>query len=131
MGLDESEGAGLFADLYELTMMRAFGEHGMDGEAVFSLFVRHMPQDRNLLIACGLDDLLSEIERLRFVPDDIAALRKQRMFPESFLEGLQHFRFTGDVFALPEGTPFFPDEPILEVAAPIGQGQILETLILN
>ena len=131
MGFDGSEGNGLFADLYELTMLRAFGECGMNGEAVFSLFVRHMPDDRNLLIACGLDEVLAEIERFRFSPDDIDYLRSLGMFPERFLDGLRQFRFTGDVFAMPEGTPFFPDEPILEVAAPIGEGQMIETLVLN
>ncbi len=131
MGFGGAEGGGLFTDLYELTMLRAYGDCGMDDDAVFSLFVRHMPEDRNLLIACGLDDVLAEIERFRFSPDDIDYLRSLGMFSVSFLNGLRQFRFTGDVFAMPEGTPFFPDEPVLEVAAPIGEGQILETVILN
>jgi nicotinate phosphoribosyltransferase len=123
--------SGLFADLYELTMLRAFGECGMEEEAVFSLFVRTMPADRNLLIACGLDDVLAKIERFRFSPADIDYLRSLGMFSRECLDGLGQFRFHGDVYAMAEGTPFFPDEPILEVVAPIGQGQILETLILN
>ncbi len=131
MGFGGAEGGGLFTDLYELTMLRAYGDCGMDDDAVFSLFVRQMPEDRNLLIACGLDDVLAEIERFRFSPDDIDYLRSLGMFSVSFLNGLRQFRFTGDVFAMPEGTPFFPDEPVLEVAAPIGEGQILETVILN
>ncbi|MDI9847439.1 nicotinate phosphoribosyltransferase [Rhodoblastus sp. 17X3] len=135
MDFDGSEaataGSGLFADLYELTMLRAFGECGMTEEAVFSLFVRNMPADRNLLIACGLDDVLAEIERFRFSRGDIDYLRSLGMFSREFLDGMREFRFRGDVYAMAEGTPFFPDEPILEVAAPIGQGQILETLILN
>ncbi len=131
MGFGGAEGGGLFTDLYELTMLRAYGDCGMDDDAVFSLFVRQMPEDRNLLIACGLDDVLAEIERFRFSPDDIDYLRSLGMFSVGFLAGLRQFRFTGDVFAMPEGTPFFPDEPVLEVAAPIGEGQILETVILN
>ncbi len=128
---DCARGKALFTDLYELTMLRAYGDCGMDDDAVFSLFVRQMPEDRNLLIACGLDDVLAEIERFHFSPDDIDYLRSLGMFSVGFLAGLRQFRFTGDVFAMPEGTPFFPDEPILEVAAPIGEGQILETVILN
>ncbi|MGO9943066.1 MAG: nicotinate phosphoribosyltransferase [Rhodoblastus sp.] len=131
MGFGGAEGGGLFTDLYELTMLRAYGDCGMDDDAVFSLFVRQMPEDRNLLIACGLDDVLAEIERFRFSPDAIDYLRGLGMFSDSFLDGLREFRFTGDIFAMPEGTPFFPDEPVLEVAAPIGEGQILETVILN
>ena len=126
-----SEPGGLFMDLYELTMLRAYGECGMNGVAVFSLFVRRLPEQRHFLIACGLDEILAEIEQFRFTPDDIAYLRSLKLFPDPFLEDLRKFRFTGDIFAMAEGTPFFADEPILEVIAPIGQAQILETLILN
>ena len=122
---------GLFLDLYQLTMLRAYRAQGMEGEAAFSLFVRAFPEERNFLIACGLDELLTEIERFRFSENDIAFLGELGLFPEDFLDGLRRFRFTGDIHALPEGTPFFPNEPILEVVAPIGQGQVLETLILN
>ena len=75
MRLNGAEGGRLFTDLYELTMLRAYGECGMDDDAVFSLFVREMPENRNLLIACGLDDVLAEIERFHFSPDDIDYLR--------------------------------------------------------
>ncbi len=125
------EGGGLFADLYELTMMRAYAALGMEAEAVFSLFVRKLPKQRNFLIACGLDELLDEIERFHFSSQDILYLRTLKLFPDDFLEHLCRFRFAGDIFALPEGTPFFVNEPILEVRAPIGQAQALETLILN
>ncbi|MCI4679603.1 nicotinate phosphoribosyltransferase [Rhodoblastus acidophilus] len=125
------EGGGLFADLYELTMMRAYAALGMEAEAVFSVFVRKLPKERNFLIACGLDELLDEIERFHFSPDDIVYLRTLNLFPEDFLDELRRFRFAGDIFALPEGTPFFAGEPILEIRAPIGQAQALETLILN
>lgn len=123
--------AGLFADLYELTMMRAYAALGMEGDATFSLFVRQLPRERNFLIACGIDELLDDIERFYFSIDDIAYLRSLNLFPDGFLTELQQFRFTGDIFAMPEGTPFFVNEPILEVRAPIAQAQVLETLILN
>ncbi len=125
------DGGGLFTDLYELTMMRAYAALGMAGAATFSVFVRQLPKERNFLIACGLDELLDEIERFHFSPDDILYLRSLNLFPEDFLADLQHFRFAGDIFAMTEGTPFFANEPILEIRAPIGQAQVLETLILN
>lgn len=124
-------GGGLFTDLYELTMMRAYAALGMAGEAVFSVFVRELPKERNFLIACGLDELLDEIERFHFSADDILYLRSLNLFPENFLEDLRHFRFAGDIFDMAEGTSFFANEPILEIRAPIAQAQIPETLVLN
>ncbi len=130
-GLSERpKNLGLFTDLYELTMLRAYHELGLDRTAVFSLFVRRLPKERNLLVACGLDDFLEELENLRFEADDIAYLRGEG-FPDDFLGWLARFRFSGDVFALPEGTPFFENEPILEIVAPIGEAQLIETLAIN
>jgi len=125
------EGGGLFVDLYELAMLRAYAALGMEGQATFSVFVRQLPKERNFLIACGLDELLDEIEQFHFSSQDVAFLRSLNLFPADFLEGLRRFRFAGDVFAMAEGTPFFANEPILEVRAPIGQAQVLETLVLN
>ncbi|MDI9849155.1 nicotinate phosphoribosyltransferase [Rhodoblastus sp. 17X3] len=122
---------GLFADLYELTMLRAYDALGMDGEAVFSVYIRKLPKKRNFFIACGLDELLDDVERFHFSSEDQRYLRSLNLFPEDFLEKLRSFRFMGDIFGLPEGTPFFVNEPILEVRAPIGQAQVLETLVLN
>jgi nicotinate phosphoribosyltransferase len=121
----------LFTDLYELTMLRAYFERGMTDEAVFSLFVRTLPPRRNYLIACGLSDLLADIEALRFTDRDLTFLSSLGKFPTSFLEWLQAFRFTGEVHAVPEGTPIFANEPILEVIAPIAEAQLIETLVLN
>lgn len=121
---------GLFTDLYELAMLRAYWELGHDDEAVFSLFIRRLPPARNFLVACGVGDLLDQLESLRFDKADLAYL-STRGFPDSFLDRLAGFRFTGDVNALPEGTPFFANEPILEVIAPISEAQLIETLILN
>ncbi len=124
-------GHGLFADLYELTMLSAYGARGMNETATFTLFVRELPESRNFLLACGLDDLLEELASFRFHTDDIAYLRSLNMFPESLFDELPDFRFAGDVFAVAEGTPIFANEPILEVTAPIGQAQVVETLIVN
>jgi nicotinate phosphoribosyltransferase len=124
-------GGSLFTDLYELTMARAYFETGMAAEAVFSLFVRGLPEHRNYLLACGLDDLLAEIEALRFTAEDLAYLASLGRFPDPFLEWLRDFRFRGDVYAVSEGTPVFPNEPILEVVAPIAEAQVIETLVLN
>ena len=124
-------GLGLFTDLYELTMLRAYFEEGLDDTAVFSLFVRRLPNHRNVLLACGLDPVLAYLERLRFTDDDIRYLRSLPMFSEPFLSWLRGFRFTGDVYAVPEGTPVFANEPILEIVAPITQGQLVETYVMN
>ncbi|HKN28383.1 MAG TPA: nicotinate phosphoribosyltransferase [Roseiarcus sp.] len=120
------ECASLFADLYELTMLGAYGACGMDATATFSLFVRELPAGRNFLLACGLD-----LESFRFSADEIAYLRSLNMLPESLFAALADFRFAGDVFAAPEGAPVFTGEPILEVTAPIGQAQAVETLVVN
>jgi nicotinate phosphoribosyltransferase len=121
----------LFADFYEFSMLRAYFELNMTEHATFSLFVRKLPPGRNFLLACGLADLLEEIQSLRFEDEQIRFLRSLGVFPEPFLEWLRDFRFTGDVYAMREGTPFFHDEPILEVTAPIAEAQFLETLVLN
>ncbi len=127
----QTSSTGLFTDLYELTMLSAYGVNGMNGAATFSLFVRQLPNNRNFLVACGLDDLVGELEALRFGEADIAYLRSLRMLSERDLSDLSVFRFSGDVRAVAEGTPVFADEPILEVDAPIPQAQLIETLVLN
>jgi nicotinate phosphoribosyltransferase len=121
----------LFTDLYELTMLQAYFEEQREDTAVFSLFVRRLPERRNFLLACGLDDVLTYLETLRFDEDALQYLRTLGQFSERFLEHLRQFRFTGDVHALPEGTPFFPHEPILEIVAPIGEAQFVETFLIN
>lgn len=127
----EEKNLALFTDLYELTMMQAYFEEGMTGEAVFSLFVRRLPARRNFFLACGVEDALRYLENLRFNDDDIAYLASLEQFERPFLDWLRDFRFTGDVWAVAEGTPVFADEPILEVSAPIGETQIAETFIMN
>ena len=122
---------GLFTDLYELTMLQAYLAEGMTGTAVFTLFVRRLPEQRNFLLASGLESVLSFLEEVRFTEDDLAYLRSLGTFSDAFVDGLRDFRFTGDVYAVPEGTPVFANEPILEVAAPIAEGQVVETFVMN
>lgn len=122
---------GLFTDLYELTMLQAYLAEGMTDTAVFTLFVRRLPEHRNFLLACGLESVLTRLERLRFTDDDLAYLRSLKTFSDDFLTWLRGFAFTGDVDAVPEGTPIFGNEPILEIAAPIMQAQLVETLVMN
>ena len=121
----------LFTDLYELTMLEAYLAENMHEDAVFSLAVRRLPARRNFLLACGLDSVLAYLEALRFQDDDIAYLASLRRFSKDCLDWLRDFRFTGDVYAVPEGTPIFANEPILEVVAPIAQGQLIEMLVVN
>jgi len=120
----------LYTDLYQLTMLQAYWREGMDEPAVFDLFVRRL-KDRNYLLACGLEQVLEFLETLSFSEEAIAYLAEQDQFEDAFLDRLADFEFTGDVYAVPEGTPVFPDEPIVEVVAPIGEAQLVETLLLN
>ena len=135
MSRDENQncagGFALFTDFYELTMLQAYFEEGMTEEAVFSLFVRRLPSRRNFLLACGLDTILNYLESLRFCDDDLSYLASLGKFTDRFLAWLRDFRFTGDVWAVSEGTPLFANEPILEVRAPMPQAQIVETFVMN
>jgi nicotinate phosphoribosyltransferase len=121
----------LLTDLYQLTMMQAYYETDMTAPAAFEFFVRKLPPTRNFFLAAGLEQVLDYLERLRFHDADIAWLRSQDRFSEEFLDRLRSFRFTGDVDAMPEGTVFFPDEPILRVVAPLPEAQLVETRIVN
>nr|VFJ46882.1 MAG: nicotinate phosphoribosyltransferase [Candidatus Kentron sp. DK] len=127
----EPERFALFADLYELTMMQAYFAEDMLDTAVFSLFVRRLPERRNFLLACGLDTVLGFLEKIAFSEEDIAYLASTGRFSDGFLARLRDFRFTGDVYAVPEGTPLFANEPILEVVAPLPQAQLVETFVMN
>jgi len=120
----------LFTDLYQLTMLQAYFREDMDAPAVFDLFVRRLGE-RNYLLACGLDTVLTFLEALCFTDEEIAYLAEQEEFEDDFIDYLSDFRFTGDVYALAEGTPVFADEPIIEVVAPIAEAQLVETYLLN
>jgi nicotinate phosphoribosyltransferase len=120
----------LYTDLYQLTMLQAYWKEDMDAPAVFDLFVRRL-RDRNYLLACGLEQALEFLETLSFSEEAIEYLAEQEQFEDAFLDWLADFNFTGDVYAVPEGTPVFPEEPIVEVVAPIGEAQLVETFLLN
>ncbi len=121
----------LLTDLYQLTMLQGYFEQGMEDTAVFEFFVRRLPENRGFLIAAGLEQALDYLESLRFTSEDLEWLRKSGRFSREFCHSLEHFRFTGDVHAMPEGTIFHPDEPILRVTAPLPQAQFIESRIIN
>src|SRR5262245_56678912 len=111
----------LLTDLYELTLAAAYFENNFSGNASFELFVRSLPKDRGFLVAAGLEQALEFLESVRFHDDDIVYLRRQPVFQNispQFFDYLRELRFTGDVWAVPEGTPIFGEEPILRVTAP-------------
>lgn len=121
----------LLTDLYELTMAQVYLAQGMTGEAVFEFFVRKLPPRRNFFMAAGLEQVLDYLEALRFSPEEIAWLEQTGGFSPAFLASLREMRFTGAVHAVPEGTIFFPHEPILRVTAPLPQAQLVETRVMN
>ncbi|WP_296225779.1 nicotinate phosphoribosyltransferase [Ralstonia sp. UBA689] len=121
----------LLTDLYELTMMQAYLDGDMRGTASFEFFVRKMPPGRNFLVAAGLEQVLDYLTELHFSQADIDVLTELGRFSEPFLRSLSGLRFTGDVVAMPEGTIFFTDEPILRIVAPIREAQLVESRVMN
>lgn len=120
----------LFTDFYELTMAAAYHHYDMRATATFSLYVRpHLR--RPFWVAAGLADVLDELANYRFTPEDRRYLAETGRFQSDFIRWLADFRFSGDVWALPEGTVFFADEPIMEITAPIAEAQVIETFVLN
>lgn len=118
-------------DDYQLTMLAAYRAGGLAGEATFEFFVRRLPPTRNFLVACGLEQVLDWLEQAAFTPAEIDWLAASGRFQAGFLDWLARWRFTGEVHALPEGTPFFADEPVLRVTAPITEAQLVESRIIN
>lgn len=121
----------LLTDLYQLTMLQSYWYEGMEETAVFELFVRKFPPSRNFLIAAGLEQTLEYLENLAFTDEECKFLAQTGFFDPRFIEQLKSFRFAGDVDAMPEGTVFFSNEPILRVSAPLPQAQLVETRLLN
>jgi nicotinate phosphoribosyltransferase len=121
----------LLTDLYELTMLQAYFEQRMNGLAVFECFVRKLPPHRNFLVAAGLEQVVDYLSGLAFTPDELDWLAKSGRFAPAFLASLAGLRFTGDVDALPEGTIFFADEPIVRIMAPLREAQLVESRLLN
>lgn len=121
----------LLTDLYQLTMLQAYFDRGMHGPATFEFFVRRLPPRRNFLLAAGLEQVLQYLESLCFAPRELDFLAGTGRFTPAFLDRLAGLRFAGDVWAMPEGTVFFAQEPILRVTAPIAQAQLVETRVIN
>ena len=130
--MTESQRAGpLFTDLYELTMAASYFAHGVSDTATFSLFIRDVYATRNYFVAAGLEQVLDELAAFQFSDPDISYLQSTGRFSEHFLDRLVQLRFTGNVYAMPEGTVFFANEPVMEVTAPIVEAQLIETFVLN
>ena len=121
----------LLTDLYQLTMLQSYWRRGMNEPATFELFARHLPPNRRFLVACGLEEAIAFLEALRFSAGALDRLRSLHRFDDEFLRWLETLRFTGEVWAIPEGEVFFADEPILRVTAPLPQAQFVETFLLN
>lgn len=123
--------AALLTDLYELTMMQGYFHYGMHHRAVFDMFFRRQPFQGGFSVFAGLDDLLETLKELRFYPEDLDYLRSLESFDAAFLEYLESFRFTGDLWSVPEGTLVFPQEPLIRVHTTILEAQLIESLLLN
>ena len=131
--LDQDEVA-LLTDLYELTMAAGYVQNHFDARATFELFVRHPSRNRNYLVAAGLEQALDFLENVHFSAEEVSYIRTLPIFHHvhsGFFDYLSRFRFTGEVWAIPEGTIFFPGEPLLRVTAPIAEAQLVETSLLS
>ena len=128
---EEKLNLSLLCDFYELTMGNGYLKAGyQDRITYFDVFFRDVPDNGGFAICAGLDQFIDYVENLRFSEEDIGYLRSKGLFSEEFLDYLRHFQFTGDIWAIPEGTPIFPREPILTVRAPAIQAQLIETFAL-
>ena len=121
----------LFVDLYELSMAQVYYDRGMTGEAVFELTVRELPEGWDYLIAAGLDRALDFLEALRFSDEDLAYVESMPQFDRRFIDQLREMQFSGDVWAPAEGTVVYPNEPLIQVIAPLPEAQIVETAMIN
>lgn len=121
----------LLTDLYELTMMQGYYEKGQNEKVIFDVFFRQNPCNNGYSVCAGLDQVIDYIKNLHFTYDDVDYLRGLGIFKEDFLHYLSGFHFSGDIYAIPEGTVVFPKEPLLKVVAPIMEAQLVETAILN
>ncbi|HHF51224.1 MAG TPA: nicotinate phosphoribosyltransferase [Candidatus Aminicenantes bacterium] len=129
--MNKIKNSALLTDLYELTMAASYLEHGMNETAVFSLFVRQYPPNRRYFVFCGLKEVLDYLAGLQFTKDDLEYLESTDFFKPEFISYLENFSFHGDMHAMPEGTVFFEEEPILEVTAPLIEAQVIETFLIN
>ncbi len=125
------ESTALITDLYELVMAQSYLEHGKTGKAVFSLFVRRLPENRNFLVACGLETLMKSLENFKFGDRELKYLKSLGVFKDWFLDYLRELELDLEFYALEEGTIFFQNEPILQVEGPLPKAQLIETLVIN
>ncbi|NLN59364.1 MAG: nicotinate phosphoribosyltransferase [Deltaproteobacteria bacterium] len=121
----------LLTDLYQLTMLQGYVEEELFDEAVFEFYVRQMPKNRSFLVAAGLESCLAFLENMAFSDEEILYLERTKRFSSALLDYLKTLRFQGDVHALPEGTIFFPKEPLIRVTAPLPVAQLVETRLIN
>ena len=121
----------LLSDFYEFTMSNGYFEKNRNDIAYFDIFFRKVPDKGGYAIVCGLEGIIDYVKNLRFDEEDIEYLRSQNIFSEEYLNYLLNFKFTGDIWAIPEGTVVFPYEPLITVRAPIVEAQLLETAMLN
>lgn len=121
----------MMTDLYEMTMMQGYFKSGNNRRGVFDAFYRTNPCGGGYAIMCGLEQLIDYIKNLHFSDDDIKYLKSLKLFDDDFLDYLRTFRFSGDIYAIPEGTLIFPREPLVKVVAPIMEAQLIETALLN
>ena len=126
----DEENMSMFTDLYELTMCASYFDNKRFEPATFDLFIRRLPQNRSYFLFAGLEQVLLFLEKIRFTKDHTDFLKKQG-FKNDFLDYLRDFKFTGEVWSIPEGTIAFPNEPLIRVTAPIIEAQLIETFILN
>jgi nicotinate phosphoribosyltransferase len=121
----------LLTDLYQLTMLQSYYEEGMEDTAVFEFFVRRLPRHRNFMLFAGLEQVLEYLENLHFSQEELEWLKRSGRFDTGFIDRLEQFQFSGDVQAMPEGTVFFPDEPVLRVTAALPEAQLIESRLIN
>ncbi len=125
------ENMAMLCDFYEFTMSNGYFKNGFYRRTVyFDVFFRKVPDNGGFAIAAGLEQVIEYIQELHFDEDDIAYLRSKGIFDEGFLAYLRDFKFSGDIYAVPEGTPVFPNEPVMTVKAPAIEAQLIETFVL-
>ncbi|MEO0151062.1 MAG: nicotinate phosphoribosyltransferase [candidate division WOR-3 bacterium] len=121
----------LLTDLYELTMAYSYFKSNRNEISTFELFIRNFPENRNFLVSAGIDDIIKIISNFHFEEEDIVYLKSLKLFSDDFLDYLKNFKFKGDVWAIPSGQIYFPNEPVIRITADRISAQILETIILN
>lgn len=130
LGAYKEENMSLFTDFYELTMCAAYFDNKNFETATFDLFIRRLPENRSYFLFTGLEQVLLYLQNIKFTEEHLTYLKRQG-FNQPFLDYLRNFKFTGDVWAVPEGTVAFPNEPLIRITAPIIEAQIVETFVLN